>query len=249
MCNILQQVVKPAGNRKNDWWIISQLCQAIGKPTPLDDPDKEGWEIVEMGLQARGLSLEDIKSAPGGTLVLPEVEEHATTFERLVLHKDKKIDCCPAFFEEAMVKSEEIFEQLSTESDEVLKLISLRTNYMHNSWLTNMPQMRKGRHATNPLNMHPGDAATRGLVNGQKIRVFNDHGQIETELLLNDSLRPGVVAMTHGYGHRHAPALSLASDNPGANCNRLLPVGAGNYEKLSGMSWMNGVGVDVSAWS
>jgi len=243
------RVVEPAGNRKNDWWIISQLCEAIGKPTPLSDPDKDGWEIIEMGLQAIGLSLAEVKSAPDGTLVLPEVEEHATTFERLVLHKDKKIDCCPAFFEEAMAKTEDILEQLSSESGEALKLISLRTRNMHNSWLTNMPQMRKGRYATNGLNMHPDDAEKRGLENGQKIRVFNDHGQIETELVFNDTLRPGVVAMTHGYGHRHAPALSLASQNPGANSNRLLPVGSGSFEKLSGMSWMNGVVVEVAAWS
>jgi anaerobic selenocysteine-containing dehydrogenase len=136
---------------------------------------------------------------------------------------------------------------LQTADTTALQLISLRTNYMHNSWLANMPQLRKGRHALNPLHIHPRDAQQRGLGDGQCVTVYSDSGEIETELLFDTNLREGVVAMSHGYGQRFAPALSLASTLPGANPNRLLPSGAGSYEKLSGMSWMNGVRIEVKA--
>ena len=53
--------------------------------------------------------------------------------------------------------------------------------------------------------------------------------------------------MSHGYGHRHAPSMKIAHELSGANPNRLLPVGAGSFEALSNMSWMNGVPVEISA--
>jgi hypothetical protein len=63
--------------------------------------------------------------------------------------------------------------------------------------------------------------------------------------MFDDTLLPGVVALTHGYGHGQAPGIRLANANPGVNVNRLLPTGLGSYEKLSNMSHMNGVPVTV----
>ena len=242
-----EAIVKPGGQRKNDWWILSRILQEMGKPSMLDEPDADGWAIIEAAFNNMNLSLDTLKNTPGHTIVLSDMDEYATTYERMVLHPDKKIDCCPEAFADALYNCETIFHELANEPSDTLKIISLRTNYMHNSWMSNMPQMRKGGHANNPLNIHPEDAIKRGLENGQWVTVYNAFGEIETQILFSEDLRPGVVAMTHGYGHRLAPSLSLASEIPGSNVNRLLPTGIGSFEALSGMSWMNGVSVEIKA--
>ncbi|MGW5382867.1 molybdopterin-dependent oxidoreductase [Nocardia sp. NPDC003963] len=49
-----------------------------------------------------------------------------------------------------------------------------------------------------PLRMHPADAATRGLHDGDIVRVFNDRGALLAGLRLTDAVRPGVVQMATG---------------------------------------------------
>ncbi|GGK94621.1 molybdopterin-dependent oxidoreductase [Nocardia jinanensis] len=49
-----------------------------------------------------------------------------------------------------------------------------------------------------PLRMHPADAATRDLRDGDIVRVFNDRGALLAGLRLTDAVRPGVVHMATG---------------------------------------------------
>jgi len=46
--------------------------------------------------------------------------------------------------------------------------------------------------------MHPEDAAARGLVDGQRVRVWNDLGEVRLPLRVTDSVRPGVVSSAKG---------------------------------------------------
>ena len=47
------------------------------------------------------------------------------------------------------------------------------------------------------LEIHPDDAAPRGIVDGQWVRVFNDRGEHHCRARVGDRARPGVV---HGLG-------------------------------------------------
>jgi biotin/methionine sulfoxide reductase len=46
--------------------------------------------------------------------------------------------------------------------------------------------------------MHPGDAAARGISDGNIVRVFNGRGEILAGAVLSDDLRPGVVQISTG---------------------------------------------------
>lgn len=48
------------------------------------------------------------------------------------------------------------------------------------------------------LEMHPADAAQRGLAAGDTVRVWNELGQVRCPLRLNAELRPGVVLLPKG---------------------------------------------------
>jgi anaerobic selenocysteine-containing dehydrogenase len=48
------------------------------------------------------------------------------------------------------------------------------------------------------LAMHPSDAVTRGVHDGQPVRVFNDLGEVHVPVRLSRDLRPGVVTLPKG---------------------------------------------------
>ena len=43
------------------------------------------------------------------------------------------------------------------------------------------------------LEIHPIDAAARGIAEGERVRVFNDRGELELVARVTDRARPGVV--------------------------------------------------------
>lgn len=73
-----------------------------------------------------------------------------------------------------------------------LTLISPATNRTISSTLG---QLRKGPVA---LEMHPSDAAARGLADGQHVKVTNAHGEVLCRLRLSHDQRPGVVELPKG---------------------------------------------------
>ena len=48
------------------------------------------------------------------------------------------------------------------------------------------------------LEIHPGDAAARGLLDGMKVKVWNDLGAVHLVLRVSDAVRPGVVYSPKG---------------------------------------------------
>ena len=61
------------------------------------------------------------------------------------------------------------------------------------------------------LDMHPDDAATRGITNGDWVRVHNDRGSIEIRVRLGDRVRSGVVAMPSGWWASRSPGGASAN--------------------------------------
>jgi anaerobic selenocysteine-containing dehydrogenase len=52
--------------------------------------------------------------------------------------------------------------------------------------------------ATPILEMHPADAAARGLVDGSQVKVWNELGQVFLPLRITDAVRSGVVCSEKG---------------------------------------------------
>lgn len=125
-----------------------------------------------------------------------------------------------------------------------LKLIGRRHLRSNNSWLHNLPSMVKGRDRCTAL-MHPDDARARGLADGESVEVSSETGSIVVALEVSDEIRPGAVAVPHGWGHREAGVgWSVAASLPGANAN-LLPDPA-LVDPFSGTSAVNSTWVRVS---
>jgi anaerobic selenocysteine-containing dehydrogenase len=108
-----------------------------------------------------------------------------------------------------------------------------------------MKSLKLHKYALNPLHINPQDAIQRGLAEGDFADIWNDHGSISVQIVMDATLRPGVVALSHGYGHQQAPGMSRANAFPGVNVNRLMPAGPESYDKLSNMAHLTGIVVKV----
>ena len=241
-----EAVVAPKFERRPEWWILASLAERLGLPLPVK-PDGTGLNARhDRQLANAGLSREQLRQNASGTEVLPPPTPEAL-FEIGVQNPSGRIDCCPPLFENALQRADELFNELLAEPADQLKLITRRTNTMMNSWLANLSSLKRDYALDNPLYMNPEDARRLGLDESAEVRVESASGAVIATLRLDDSLRPGVVAMTHGWGHGASPALKVASNHPGVNVNALLPTGVGSFEPLSNQAHMTGIAVAVQA--
>jgi len=84
------------------------------------------------------------------------------------------------------------FEPAHTHPDYPLAMISPPSRHFLNSTFVNVKSLRDMEGAP-WLEMHPDDAQARGLINEQKVAVFNDRGRYECQLKISTRARPGVV--------------------------------------------------------
>lgn len=238
-------VVPPAAERREEWWILGKLEQAMGLRSVFDAGEQPDiFARLNRMMAGADLSIEKLQAAPSQTVTLPPLAD-GRFYSDWIQTDDQRVDCCPPLFAEAMARAHAIFAELDAEPAGQLKLISLRTNYMHNSWYHNVEKLKRAKQQGNPLHVAPDDAARLGLADGDAVVVSNEHGRIEAVVRVDDTLRPGAVAMTHGWGNERTPGLRVAQKYPGVNTNVLLPSGPGSYEKLSNQAHMTGVPVTV----
>ncbi|MCB1646344.1 MAG: molybdopterin-dependent oxidoreductase [Pseudomonadales bacterium] len=239
-------IVPPTAERKPEWWILGRLEQAqgLGEAPDLHDIDAQFGRINHM-LRQSDTSIDEIRQAPHQTEVLP-ASRAGRFYTDWIQTESRRVDCCPGIFTEALQTCEQLFLSAEAESGMTLKMISRRTNYMLNSWFHNLPSLKRPSQLTNPIYMHPEDARARNLGEGSEARIFNDFGDVTSVVALDETLKPGTVAMTHGWGQQNT-GMSVARQHPGVNANALLPSGPGSYEKLSNQAFMTGIPVSIEA--
>jgi formate dehydrogenase len=237
-------VVAPAHERKPEWWIAHRLLQELGEPSLLDDDEPDPWAKWRHMLQrGAGVELAHLQ-ASGAPHVLPPPAP-GEFFAKQVWTADGRVDCCPPSFAPAIERCHALFAEEAAAGGDRLRLIHGRDPWMHNTWFSNVSRMKRGGRTSNPLCLHPADAAALGLVTGDRVVVTSDHGEVAADIALDDDLMPGVVWMVHGWGHAASPGMRVAAEHPGANPNALLPHGPGSYEPLSSQAHMTGIPVTV----
>jgi anaerobic selenocysteine-containing dehydrogenase len=93
-----------------------------------------------------------------------------------------------------------------------LAMISPPARHFLNSSFVNVRSLRSIE-GEPLLEMHPHDAAGRGLVDGSQVRIFNDRGEYRCRLDITDRARPGVVVGLGIWWRKLGPA--------GTNVNEL----------------------------
>ncbi|OUS25474.1 hypothetical protein A9Q99_21360 [Gammaproteobacteria bacterium 45_16_T64] len=236
-------VVNPLGERREEWWILNEIMKRVNGSRALDRSQDIHARTRKM-LSASAIKIEDLKRASSNTITLKRKKE-GVFYRDWIQTKDKRVDCCPRIFTCALNKANDIFVELTMESPYQVKLINLRTNYMQNSWFQNVKKLKRGKHLDNPLHISPFDAARLRVEDGDSVYVETHYGRLQAQIFIDNTLRQGAVAMTHGWGNDKTKGMNVALNNPGVNVNKIMPTGIGSYEKISNQSFLTGVPVNI----
>lgn len=79
-----------------------------------------------------------------------------------------------------------------------------------NSSYANLPRNLKAEREPR-LDMHPDDAASRGIVDGERVCVYNERGEVELRVRVGERVRSGVVSMPSGWWASLSPGGSSAN--------------------------------------
>ena len=238
-----EALVEPGFERKPEWEIMARLEQAYLNDATSDTALPDPFARLDHMLGASSTSISELSAARIPVKVL-ETAAPESLFESVIQTDTGLVDCCPDTMKDARLRCEAIFKSLSAEPTSQLKLISRRTNYMLNSWFHNVDQLKRPKHLDNPLYIHPSDAQSRQLQDGGMVKLFNEFGALTTRIAFDETLRPGVVAMTHGWGNK-GRRMKTAAKYEGTNTNVLLPSGPDSFEPFSNQSFMTGIPVDL----
>ena len=91
-----------------------------------------------------------------------------------------------------------------------LQLLTPNTKNRIHSQFGNLPSIR----ALDPdtlAEMSPADAAARGIDDGDRVRVFNDRGEVEINVRLDHSLRRGCLVVHNGWWLSEGGGINLLS--------------------------------------
>ncbi len=91
-----------------------------------------------------------------------------------------------------------------------LQLLTPPATPFLNSTFVNVDTLRKNA-GERTLEIHPTDAASRGIADGQMVNVFNGRGRFRAKALVRESVKPGVVVSLGLWWRKFT--------DDGANCN------------------------------
>ncbi len=124
-----------------------------------------------------------------------------------------------------------------------LLLIGRRQLRDNNSWMHNSRRLVKGPPRCTLL-VHPTDAASRHLADGDFARLGSDTGTVVVPVEVTDAMLPGVVSLPHGWGHdRDGTRLGVAREHAGASINDVTS--DVHLDTLSGNAGFNGLAVTL----
>jgi anaerobic selenocysteine-containing dehydrogenase len=198
-------------------------------------------ELLELCMSGSRVPLEELRRHPHGAL-FPDPSV-------VVLPKDAACEDRLDVGNAAMMRDLEALATAGGSGEPVvladgetldLRLIPRRIQQAINSSGRNLTGLRK---PYNPAFLHPDDLARRGLVAGDLVEIRSQRSTITAVVEPDDTLRPGLVSMTHAFG-------GLPDDGDGdvrrdgVNTGRLLQVEEA-VQPYTGQPLMGNVPVSV----
>jgi anaerobic selenocysteine-containing dehydrogenase len=206
---------------------------------PIDMESPPSTEALYEGLtRTARVSLEEVKRHPHGHVfddvkVIVEPREEGNE-GRLQLADEFMLR------ELAEVRGED-FERSQASADLPFRLVPRRANNFLNSSGRSIGKLT-GRRPYNPAFIHPSDLASLGVESGDSVEIRTRHDRILGVAEADESLRPGVVAMTHAFGG--LPDEDDRHRELGSNTGRLTRADV-EYEPMSGMPRLGAIPVAI----
>jgi anaerobic selenocysteine-containing dehydrogenase len=207
-----RQAITPLGECKSNWEVMGLLAEAMGFAEPWlhQDPD----DVIEEVLTAtavhnpglRGVTLERLKAdgavplavdqpTPFASCLFPTPSGKVELFSQTLANEG--IEPLPGNWTEQ--PDDGSAAERDDDRDPALSL-SLLTGAAHHfvsSSLASQPSLLKGE-GEPFLEIHPADAAARGINHGDPVIVENSRGWCRLRAVVTEGVRPGVVVSPKG---------------------------------------------------
>lgn len=184
----VQPVIEPRGEAKPNEEMFALLGRAMGFGDEVFEwTTRDLMEKVVENVDLPGPKLDLTLMVAGATQFLDFPADGPVLFDTVTpLTEDGKIDLCPPCLGPAPWTYEKITDAWP------LALISPANNKMISSTMGefNYPELY--------LTLHPDDAASRGISAGDRVRAFNDLGEVICRAEISEKIRPGVASMPKG---------------------------------------------------
>ena len=198
-----RKVLEPPGQARPDWWITCRIATRMGYPMEYAHPSEIFEELVTLSPSLRGLSYDNLGDT-GKLWPCPD----PTTDGINVLFEDRfpTPDGRGRFVAAEWKPAAEL-------PDDEYPLV-LNTGRVLEHWHGgSMTRRSRALDAIEPaafVEIHPGDCARLGLMEGDRVRVTTRRGAIETSVRVGDRTPPGSVFIPFHF--REAPANCLTND-------------------------------------
>jgi anaerobic selenocysteine-containing dehydrogenase len=240
-------VPPPAGAEVvDDWYVFWSLARRLGLPLTLNgvalDMEQPPASMDLLRILARGarLPFDEIAAHPGGAVFdLPPQQVEAAPGD------GGRFDVAPpdvcAELAEVARERVEHGRYLEEGTHYSHRLAVRRMREVINSFMHDAPVIRR-RTPCNRAQLHPDDLAGMGMAEGDEVEIVGSQGRVRAILEADDSLRPGVVTLSHGWGGLPDEAGRYA--DAGVNVNLL--VSSERYiEPINAMARMTGIPVNL----
>lgn len=181
-------VIAPVGESRPNYEVFAELVRRTGLARP-DDP--EGAAVLSDALLAPAARVAGDLAAGGFSTpdcgVAPV--QFVDVFPRT---PDSKVHLVPEKLDRENPGGLYHFQADPATERFPLALLSPGTQRTISSTLGQLHRQQVA------LEMHPEDAARRGLATGDVVRVWNDFGEVRCHLQLSENLRPGVTLLPKG---------------------------------------------------
>lgn len=253
---------QPKKGQLYDWQIAKELTKRFAKVSTKKPSRLFQWltprQLLNLGLLTgpygklsssskwfSGLSLKKVINSKHGIALgalQPRIPE-------VLLTTDGKINIADEVFLKGLEKVTAELEghpyaKLSKSDFLLVGRRNLRTN---NSWMHNVENLVKGKNKCTIM-MHPADAESHQLNEGQKVIVTSKTGKISIPLEITPNLMPGVVSIPHGFGHtKKGTQLTIASkpENAGVSVNDITD--HNRIDPVTGNAAFSGQVVQIAA--
>jgi anaerobic selenocysteine-containing dehydrogenase len=237
-----QQAIEPPGEARSNVWLFSQLAARMGFDEQCfrDTPEELIQQALAIGANGHStrpemehITLKDLREQGHIPLEFhrnPETSPFQPFVSGTVPTPSGKIEFCsetlaaqgldplPRFHPPVESRFGALAERFP------LEFLSRKADNYMNTTFANLDGHRKMEARTGQrLEMHPADAAARGIGDGDAVKIWNDRGALRLTAMMNASLPTGVVA-----GKLDWAKLSVDGSNVNAlTSERLTDIGAG----------------------
>jgi anaerobic selenocysteine-containing dehydrogenase len=211
--------VKPLGECREDWQIAAEIGVRLGHPDIFFNGSPEG--ACNEILKTWNVSYADlVKNIEKGVMIPPKRPNTSKKYEKGMTRPDGKpgfktpsgkIEAVSLILKKhGLTALPEYKEGLKTSKDYPLMLLSGgRVPYItHSKWRDDSPWLLELQPQP-VLDIHPDDAAKRGIKKGDEVILKSEWGQIRAKAKPTIMVRSGIVGIMHGWAK--------------ANVNELVP--------------------------